>query len=154
MRSTLRSRFEAKVCPEPNTGCFLWTGYCDPFGYGRMHLENPGKAVLAHRVSYEFTFGKIHDDLCVLHRCDVPSCVNPAHLFLGTRTDNANDKVKKNRLPFGFSLSHTKLSDDQVRAIRIDSRPQDDIAKDYGIASSMVSRIKSRVRRPFVKDVK
>ena len=55
------------------------------------------RKVLAHRVSWEFANGPIPENMCVLHACDTPLCVNPEHLFLGTLADNMADKEKKGR---------------------------------------------------------
>lgn len=64
-------------------------------GYGRLRIA--GRWDLAHRVAYILRSGPIADGLCVLHRCDNPCCVNPKHLFVGTKTDNALDRDRKNR---------------------------------------------------------
>jgi hypothetical protein len=91
------ARFEALVSPEPMTGCWLWTGKLiaadEPYGVagGSKHRER------AHRRAWRLYRGEIPGDLHVLHRCDVPWCVNPDHLFLGTNADNVADKIGKGR---------------------------------------------------------
>lgn len=97
----LIARLESKYIPEPNTGCWLWTGITNNKGYGQMHIycrdkKGPIKR-LAHRISYEELVGPIPDGLCVLHKCDVPLCVNPRHLWLGTKADNNRDMKEKGR---------------------------------------------------------
>lgn len=64
-------------------------------GHRRIWFE--GRMRLAHRVAWMITNGPIPDGLCVLHRCDNPPCVNPAHLFLGTVQDNNADRDAKGR---------------------------------------------------------
>lgn len=76
-------------------GCWLWQGNKSPKGYGVISYE--GKAWRAHRLAYMFTFGGFPNNLCVLHRCDNPSCVRPDHLFLGTHRDNNSDRARKGR---------------------------------------------------------
>lgn len=109
---TPEERFMSRVEPEPNTGCWLWTGPSNSKGYGKTtHGFMPsgaGRIVLAHRMAWIIRFGSIPDGLCVLHRCDNPPCVNTDHLFLGTQGDNSTDKARKCRgvtsrkgLPFG-----------------------------------------------------
>lgn len=99
---TLLARFEAKISPEPTSGCWLWTGSVAGFGYGRIQRgPRGGGVVLAHRVSWELYRGPIPVGLCALHRCDQPACVNPDHLFLGTHADNTADKIAKGRLRYG-----------------------------------------------------
>jgi hypothetical protein len=98
-RATPGDRFWTKV--QKSDGCWQWTAYRDPMGYGRFRLN--GEARLAHRVSWEMHNGSISpEDLCVLHKCDNPSCVNPDHLFLGDRIANVADMVAKGRHCWDF----------------------------------------------------
>ena len=76
--------------------CWLWTGAVNEHGYGRLTLGRTYKRY-AHRASWESSFGAIPEGLNVLHRCDTPRCINPAHLFLGTRADNVHDMDSKGR---------------------------------------------------------
>lgn len=97
-----KARFFAKVdkcgptVREELGPCWVWMACVGPKGYGRFSLG--GGPLTAHRVSYEMHVGPI-GDLCVLHRCDVPACVNPSHLWLGTIADNNADMVGKGRHP-------------------------------------------------------
>ena len=75
--------------------CWLWTACLWPNGYGRISVK--GRAVGTHRVAYELAYGPIPTGMFVCHKCDVPACVNPDHLFLGTNTDNVRDMWAKGR---------------------------------------------------------
>lgn len=141
-RGTPAERLMRRVVMVPEAGCWLWTGSWNSDGYG--NIWNPPKTDKAHRVSYEIHVGPIPLGMLVLHRCDTPACVNPAHLFLGTDMDNSLDKRCKGRAPshHGTDNPNAKLTPDQVRAIRIDKRPLRLIAADYGISISMASYVR------------
>jgi len=113
-------------------------------GYGQFRTRQPRKHVLAHRYSWDLANGPIPDGMQVCHQCDNPSCVNPAHLFLGSNQDNVTDMVAKDRVQRGMRHHKAKLTDDQVEQIRVRlvrGERQRLIAADYGVTQSCVSMI-------------
>ena len=134
---TLRTdeeRFWAFV--RKSDSCWVWTGDVVQGGYGRFQMH--GTKVLAHRMSYEIAFGAFDASLKVLHRCDNPPCVNPAHLWLGTAKDNALDAMAKGRLSYGGG----KLTPDIVRSIRTSQAPARELASALGITVTTVYDIR------------
>lgn len=142
-----KKQFWAKV--RMSLFCWEWTAAKDGHGYGVQRIG--GKNILAPRVSWMIHFGPIPDGLCVLHRCDNPLCVNPAHLFLGTKLDNMRDMIGKGRArhdvtPRGEAHPQARLTVDQVREIRRrvsagESRKA--VAVDLGVDKTTVAKIVS-----------
>ena len=121
-----------------SNGCWEWTAGYHPFGYGRFY----GK--LTHRISYELHYGNLNKGQCVLHQCDNPKCVNPAHLKVGTRSDNAKERTERNRLPVGSSVRNSILTEQQVLEIRASSKSVKYLSALYGVSESNIYAIRSR----------
>jgi hypothetical protein len=114
--------------------------------YGQFRVGKKG-IMRPHRYSWEVYRGPLPDDTHVLHKCDTPLCVNPAHLFLGTNDDNVKDKVEKGRQARGEQMPIHKFTEDQIRQIRARYRRgcsvngQTAIAKDFGVTPSAIGSI-------------
>lgn len=104
-------RFEAKVIFKANA-CWMWAGSSNCSGYGS--ILHRGIQTRAHRVAYELYKGPIHEGMQILHMCDTPQCVNPAHLVEGTYFDNAADRSSKNRSHRSYKSRDTKLTEAEV----------------------------------------
>lgn len=130
--------FHESYIVNPVTGCWEWQRLRKGFGYGWMTFR--GEAWAAHRVSYVIhNRREIPPGLVVMHSCDNPCCVNPAHLSLGTSSDNALDCVMKGRR----ESPTTKLTPEDVLSIRTDVRPPRIVAAEYGITKSHVWAVKT-----------
>lgn len=135
---TTLERFEKYVLPEPNSGCWLWTGSYFHGGYGRFS-ETHKTSVLAHRFSFKTYRGTIPTGMFVCHRCDNPACVNPDHLFLGSPKDNNRDMVSKGRQAKGEKIRKLKLTEEQARQIRIEtSTSVAEFAKRFNVSYGVV----------------
>jgi len=98
-----------RLVRDVDTDCWLFSGSLNSDGYGNVRIGGrKGKTVKTHRLAWEEFFGPIPDGLRVCHRCDVPSCCNPDHLFLGTQRDNVTDMVSKGRFRGRASLNAVK----------------------------------------------
>lgn len=124
------------------SGCWIWVGAMRRDGYGII-LAAGTTVKSAHRASYGIYRGEVPADKCVLHSCDVKLCVNPHHLFLGTKKENTGDMLSKGREAKGERHGIAKLTDKDVAKIRSDARSQRAIANEYGVAQSLVSLIKA-----------
>lgn len=131
--------FWSRVDIKSDARCWEWHGRKNPAGYGRYDGQ------MAHRLALLWFTGRlVPDSLMVLHSCDNPSCVNPNHLMPGTNTDNQRDAKAKGRNARGQSHGKTKLTEDQVRAIRRDTTtPIADLAALYGVCKATISYIKN-----------
>lgn len=136
------------ACVNKTPTCWLWTGTILSHGYGQIGLGHPhthgSKRWRAHRFSWELHNGPIPAGMVVCHKCDVPACVNPAHLFIGTQADNVHDSANKGRKK-AWGLQ--KLNADDVLVIRAQAARglrQKDIAAAFGISHNHVSSIVNR----------
>lgn len=120
-RATLAERFWAQVDKHGANGCWIWTGPTDTGGYAKIKVNR--RNVKAHRTAYELHVGPIPEGLDLCHSCDNRLCVNPAHLWPGTRRENILDAQAKGRLsgpssPAGEDCNASKLTTAQVVEIR------------------------------------
>lgn len=123
-----------RAIPEPNSGCLIWVGHVNEDGYGRTSFN--GKLKFAHRQAFENHNGvSLNRDQKILHKCDVRCCVNPLHLYIGTMADNMEDMVKRGR-------AYKKLDFEKVKGIYLSDGLLKDVAREYGVAVSLVSMIK------------
>ncbi len=141
---TLAERFHTHYVKDPHTECWLWTGSIIKGGYG-MIGGGEGKNLMAHRVSWELYHGPIPDGLIVCHHCDVPSCVNPEHLFVGTYQDNSDDSVAKGHSARGQRNPNHVFKNAEVRVIRAlwanGDISQSELARRYGVSSPTICNI-------------
>lgn len=125
--------------------CWLWTGGKSSRGYGFFWLKT--KSTSAHRVSFFLAHGTLPASLDVLHRCDVPLCVNPAHLFLGTQRDNGRDMAEKGRSLFGEKHNQAKLTELEVveiRRKRANGFALKELADEFCVTGTLISYICNR----------
>lgn len=148
------TEFWNKVAIAGEDDCWLWKGACIKKGYGQVGWFD--RLELAHRVSYELSTGKAPGELFVLHKCDNRRCCNPAHLFLGTNTDNMRDMEQKGRgvhLKGERHVNH-KLTDAQVVEIRqryaSGSETLSALGREYGVSNVQIGQIVHNKQR---KDV-
>ncbi|RWN33445.1 HNH endonuclease [Mesorhizobium sp.] len=151
-----KDRLCASVAIDAN-GCWIWQKNRARNGYGTFAYGG-GKNGRAHRVSYEVFNGPIPQGLDVCHRCDVRPCVNPAHLFVGTRSENILDAATKNRVSRthqkkGAEHPSAKLDDDRVGIIlRMlkDGEPKARIARQFGVSDRVILLIDRGTLWPHV----
>lgn len=150
LRHPLMVRFEAKYIPEPNSGCWLWLAALNTQGYGIINRGRQADGLdAAHRVAWRLFRGPIPEGLHVLHRCDVPCCVNPDHLFLGSPKDNADDREAKRRgsappIRYGEAHHRAKLTVTDVQEIkrrRANGETIRQLAKAFSVGSSAIYAI-------------
>lgn len=137
----IQSRFWSKV--DKSGECWEWRAHARK-GYGSIKVN--GKAMYAHRLSWEMQNGSIPDGLKVLHRCDNPLCVNPAHLFIGTQKDNMEDRESKGRGADrrGNKNGRSKIPAESIPAIMASTESLSGLAARYGVSKTAIRYIRIR----------
>lgn len=136
--SELHERFDRKVSRE--AVCWLWTGAKSAAGYGQIRATRERKTLYAHVIAFKRWTGDVPEGMEVCHTCDVRHCVNPEHLFAGTRGDNLRDMAKKDRHSRGERNAKSKLTDRVVSQIRRSEETCRELAKRYGVAHQTISK--------------
>lgn len=148
-------RFWSKVDIKGPDECWLWQGAIDKRKsgkkcYGRFRFDKyPIPMDRAHRASYKLNVGPIPEGLYVCHKCDVPACVNPAHLFLGTQKDNVQDMYRKGRAASVAGENHpaarlTKKDVFKIRELKQQGVAAKIIASLYGVTNNYIYDIINR----------
>lgn len=150
----LRERLDFASMPEPNSGCLLWLAGTWGGGYGRISVDGVERP--AHVVSWEEHHGcSVPEGLDVCHKCDVRPCIEPSHLFVGTPSDNMQDMHRKGRANKpsrkGERNGRHKLTEEDVLAIRADTRNPKIIAPLYGVHWSVIYHVRDGRKWGHVK---
>lgn len=148
-------RFEEGFVPVTESGCWLWTTSLDSYGYGNFYSYKYKKNIRASRYSLELYKNEVAGNLFALHKCDIPACVNPDHLYIGTQVDNMQDRIKRNRvqMPFGENHHWTKLTSDDIASIKSmlgKGIKQSQIALIFSVNPCTISRISNNKQRKAV----
>jgi hypothetical protein len=147
------ANFWRKVSIAGEDECWLWLGGKSDAGYGRFCIRP--KWFGSHQIALLITGVERPPGYNALHSCDNRLCCNPKHLRWGTLLENAKEMKARNRnvVKRGENNNNAKLSEDDVRAIRCDTRAQTIIAKAYGVSQVSVSKIKRRLTWIYVDDI-
>lgn len=147
-RESLTRRMSSKVAiTTSNQDCWLWTAQatCNG-GYGAINAGR-GPKLRAHRVAWALAGNDLPSGLVLCHKCDTPKCCNPNHMFLGTKKDNTQDMIRKNRNskpPVSLGERHHKatIADKEIETIRASKDKLRVLAEAYGVSVKTIFRIR------------
>lgn len=138
------TRMDDLYIPVPESGCWIWLGLTDDFGYGFCC------GVRAHRYFYIRHNGPLAKGMGVFHKCDTPSCVNPDHLFAGEQQENVKDMCKKGRQAKGRrhkSSPESRQRRDKVKELLRSGVHPRQVALEAGVSMWVVAPIRAAVRK-------
>lgn len=138
IKKTLESRTKKN-----EQGCWIWQGSKHRQGYG--HLVFNRKVELTHRVSWVLYYGEIPKGIKVCHKCDVPSCCNPEHLFLGTQNENVQDMMNKGRkitnVPATRRIKLTWNQVQDIKKIHAEGMTRKELQEKYSVSACCIFKI-------------
>ena len=134
--------FAERTVTVAESGCMIWMLGTVKGGYGKVSKR--GKSSVAHRESWIAKNGPIPEGMILCHKCDVPSCVNPDHLFLGTHKENSRDMVRKGRSAKGSKIAKSVLTEDLVRQIRSENGTYAEIGRKFGVYQGTIRHVMLR----------
>jgi hypothetical protein len=135
-------RFWSKVSRGEPHECWLWKGYKQRSGYGQFGFR--GEVVYAHRFAYIASIGDIPEGMFVCHTCDIPSCCNPAHLYVGTQRDNMRDASVRGRTR---TSRYTASQVDEMRRLHDSGLSYQKIARRYKVAHATIRELVVGIRK-------
>lgn len=143
----IKERLMKNIKINPYSGCWEWQG-SKRCGYGRTIIgsrkDGSRKSISAHRLSYQIYVGEIPEGYEICHKCDNPSCINPNHLFAGTRQDNIDDRERKHRnvVKIGEEQPRAKLTKKDVKNARYERAFKgvsfNALASKYGVSKTTI----------------
>lgn len=137
------AHFWAKVDKNAAGGCWLYNGTISFEGYGYVNIGGGvrRKQWQAHRFAWTLLKGPIDKGACILHTCDVRNCVNPEHLYVGDRKDNARDKIRRRR-DIAASLTYEQAAEIKAALANYRFGLGEELAVKYGVTRNVISGIK------------
>jgi len=130
----------ASATLDPKTGCRIWNGSADTYGYG--HARWDGRRRKAHVMAFEMSGRSLKPEHVVRHMCNNTRCCNPEHLVLGTRAENMADKARSG-IVAGENCPKALLTNEQAIAIYKlrDKKRMDAVAEHFGVQAHVVRRV-------------
>jgi len=139
---SVKHRFFDKVDSMQAGECWNWDGTISDHGYGDFWCL--GKRCRAHRISWEIYYGIIPEGKLVLHRCDNKRCINPAHLYLGTNSDNMKDYIKRSKNPT-VGCFHSRLTSNEAEMVKVlrkyKNLSQTQLAELFSVSRSVIYNV-------------
>jgi len=150
-RMSKEELFWQKINKNDPNGCWIWTAGTFPSGYGKFE-GTQRKQWQAHRFSWTIVNGPIPEGVSICHHCDIPKCVNPDHLFLGSVKDNMQDAARKGRMSRGEDHPNVTLTEVEVAEIFLSTKTSRELANIYLVGRRTIRDIKDGYTWTWITD--